>query len=51
MSNKPILCVHDRPPRSKLGININDGKNYTWEKDFFCAECKRFIGYYSRIIY
>lgn len=45
------ICIHDdeKPPRSKLGINIDDGVNYTWEKDYFCSKCNWFIGYYSRV--
>lgn len=46
-----MICEHDeeRPRRSKLGIHINDGVNYTWEKEYFCSKCNWFIGYYSRI--
>ena len=44
------FCDHARPPRSKLGIHINDGRVYTWEKDYFCPECKWYVGYWSRIV-
>jgi len=48
-NNQTVLCEHERPPRSKLGLNINDGINFTWEKEYFCKECNWFIGYWSRI--
>ena len=48
-NNPTVLCEHERPTRSKLGLNINDGNNYTWEKEYFCKECNWFIGYWSRI--
>jgi hypothetical protein len=45
------ICTHERPPRSRLGVNMN-GKNncFTWEKDYFCDECKWYVGYWSRLV-
>ena len=41
------FCDHERPRRSKYGINT--GK-LGFEKDYFCEECKWFVGYFSRIV-
>ena len=42
------ICTHERPKRSKFGINT--GK-LGFEKDYFCKECKWFVGYFSRLIW
>ncbi len=41
------ICDHERPRRSKYGINTG---NLGFEKDYFCNECKWFVGYFSRIV-
>lgn len=46
------ICIHERPPRSKLGLNLArlGSQIINWEKEFFCKECNWFVGYYSKII-
>lgn len=47
-----MICTHDeeRPERSKLGLTLNCLFGIcNWEKEYFCKQCKSFIGYYSRI--
>lgn len=45
------FCTHERPRRTKLGLNTNAYRtNFTVEKDYYCNECKWFVGYYTRLV-